>query len=88
MDARFLQTPTLEYPRASRLRGEQGRVMVQVLIGADGVAQKAEIKTSSGFERLDQAALNSVLRWRFVAGRKNGVPQAMWFTVPVNFVLE
>ena len=70
------------------MRGEQGRVLVNVLIGVEGRAQKVELKTGSGFERLDQAALTSVQRWRFVPGKKGGVPQAMWFTVPVNFVLE
>lgn len=88
VEARYLHNPPLDYPRISRMRGEQGRVLVNVLIGQDGSAQKVEIKTSSGFDRLDQAAVNSVLRWRFVPGKRGGVAQAMWFTVPVNFVLE
>ena len=66
----------------------QGKVLVRVLIGVDGTAQKAEIKQSSGFDRLDQAALNTVLRWRYVPGKRAGVPETMWFSVPINFVLE
>jgi TonB family protein len=61
---------------------------VRALIGVDGTAQKAEIKQSSGFDRLDQAALTTALRWRYVPGKRAGIPQAMWFTVPINFVLE
>ncbi len=68
--------------------GEQGKVVVRVLIGTDGLAQKAEIQQSSGFDRLDQAAYNTVLRWRYMPGKRNGVPTAMWFNVPLNFVLE
>ena len=68
--------------------GEQGKVVVRVLIDADGTAQKAEIKHSSGFDRLDQAALNTVLRWRYVPGKRAGVAEAMWFNVPISFVLE
>jgi protein TonB len=59
-----------------------------VLIGADGVPQKAEIKQSSGFDRLDQAALNTVMRWKYVPGKRGGVAETMWFQVPLNFVLE
>ncbi|MDP3137817.1 MAG: energy transducer TonB, partial [Burkholderiaceae bacterium] len=52
-------------------------------------AKEARVTRSSGFERLDQAALNAVLRdWRFVPGKRGGVPEAMWFNVPINFVLE
>jgi len=59
-----------------------------VLIGTDGAAQNAEIRQSSGFERLDQAALRTALKWRYVPGKRNGAPEAMWFNVPINFVLE
>lgn len=84
----YLHNPPLDYPRQSAQRGEQGRVLVQVLVGTDGLPQKTELKASSGHPRLDQAALDSVLRWRFVAGRRDGVAQAMWVTVPVQFVLR
>ena len=68
--------------------GEQGKVIVRVLIGTDGLAQKAEIRQSSGYERLDQAALATALKWRYVPGKRGGVPEAMWFNVPIDFVLE
>jgi periplasmic protein TonB len=29
-----------------------------------------------------------VLRWRYVPGKRNGVPEGMWFNVPISFVLE
>lgn len=87
-DADYLQNPKPAYPANSRRLGEQGKVIVRVLIGADGVAQKSEIRTSSGFERLDQAALATVQRWRYVPGKRGGIPEAMWFSVPINFVLE
>lgn len=88
VEARYLHNPPLDYPRLSRLRGEQGRVVVNVLIGVDGSVQGVAVNTSSGFERLDQAALSSVQRWRFVPGKKGGVPQTMWYTVSVNFVKD
>lgn len=86
--AEYLHNPKPEYPRLSKQRGEQGKVLVSVFISTDGTAQKAEIKTSSGYERLDQAALATVKAWRYVPGKRGGVPEAMWFSVPINFVLE
>ncbi len=87
-DAEYLHNPKPEYPRISKQRNEQGKVIVNVFIGTDGSPQKAEIKTSSGFERLDQAALATVKSWRYVPGKRGGVPEAMWFAVPINFVME
>lgn len=87
-DADYLHNPRPEYPALSKRKGEQGKVVVHTLIGVDGVAQKTEIRQSSGIERLDQAALATVQRWRFVPGKRGGIPEPMWFNVPINFVLE
>jgi protein TonB len=87
-DADYLQNPKPAYPAMSKRLGEQGKVVVRVLIGVDGTAQKAEIRQSSGFERLDQAALATVQHWHYVPGKRAGVAEAMWFSVPINFVLE
>ena len=86
--ADYLNNPRPAYPALSRRLGEQGRAVVRVLIGADGLPQKAELHSSSGFERLDRAALDTVMRWRYVPGKRGDVPEAMWFNVPLNFVLE
>lgn len=87
-DAAYLQNPAPPYPPMSRRLGEQGRVILDVLIGADGTAKDARVKRSSGFERLDRIALETVRnRWRFVPGKRNGVAEDMWFDVPVHFEL-
>jgi protein TonB len=59
-----------------------------VLIGTNGLPERAEIKTSSGFERLDRSAIDYVMKCRYVPGKVNGVVQAMWYEAPVNYVLE
>lgn len=87
-DADYLKNPPPGYPRISRRNGEQGTVIVRVFISTHGTPEKAEVRTSSGFARLDQAALEAVQRWRFVPGRRNGTPEAMWFNIPVRFILE
>ena len=86
--ADYLNNPRPPYPPLSKRLGEQGKVVVRVYIDVDGTASRAEVRQSSGFERLDQTAVQTVLRWRYVPGKRAGVPEAMWFNVPINFVLE
>jgi protein TonB len=87
-EAHGLNNPKPAYPRMSRRLNEQGQVVIRVFVATDGSPQQGEVKTSSGYDRLDQEALRTVLRWRFVPGQRLGTPEAMWFNVPVNFVLE
>jgi periplasmic protein TonB len=87
-DASYLQNPAPIYPPVSKRLGEQGQVIVRVLIGANGAPQKAELKRSSGFERLDSSALEYVMKCRYVPGKVGGLPQAMWYEAPVTFVLQ
>ena len=87
-DAAYLNNPKPGYPAISKRMGEQGKVVLRVLIGTDGLPQKVEINQSSGYDRLDRQAQEAVMRWRFVPGKRNGVPEAMWSLVPINFVLE
>ena len=72
----------------SKRLGEQGKVIVRVLIGIDGLPRDAGIRQSSGFQRLDDAAQAAVMSWRFVPGKRNGIVEAMEFNVPINWVLN
>ena len=87
-DASYLQNPKPPYPPVSRRLNEQGKSVIRVMIGVDGLPKDATIAKSSGFDRLDQAALATVMRWRFVPGKRGGTPEEMWFNVPINWVLE
>ena len=86
-DADYLDNAPPPYPAMSYRMREQGTVIVRVLIGIDGSASQAQIMASSGYQRLDQMALQTVRRWRYVPGKRAGVPQAMWFNVPLRFDL-
>ena len=87
-DADYLQNPRPPYPPISRRLNEQGKTTVRVLIGADGQPQRAEISKSSGFTRLDEAAIATAMSWRYVPGKRGGVAETMWFNVPINWLLE
>jgi periplasmic protein TonB len=87
-DADYLNNPAPPYPPLSRRLGEAGRVVLRVLVDAQGLAQEVRLERSSSFERLDAAALQVVPRWRFKPGTRAGSPEAMWVNVPLDFKLD
>lgn len=57
IDPKFKRRFQPDYPPTSRRLGEAGSVVLQVLVGPDGSVQDGKVKTSSGYPRLDEAAL-------------------------------
>lgn len=87
-DADYLSNPKPVYPLASRRLGEEGKVLLRVKVSPDGTALSVEIKQSSGFPRLDDAARDAVVRWRFVPARRGDEAIESWVTVPIVFSLQ
>ena len=77
-----------DYPSLSRRMNEQGKVMLRVVLGEDGRVDNVEVKTSSGYQRLDAAALNTVKTWRCKPAVRNGVAVRAIAVQPLNFILE
>jgi len=87
-DADYLDNPKPAYPAISRRLNEQGRVMLRVHVAADGSATQVQLHTSSGSPRLDQTALDTVRRWKFVPAKLGKDPVAAWVLVPIAFTLK
>ena len=87
-DLAYLDNPPPAYPVFAKRAREQGVVMLRVRVDAEGMVQGAEIHRSSGFERLDAAALAAVKRWRFAPARQGGRAVAGVAIVPINFQLD
>lgn len=87
-DADYLQNPAPVYPALSRQRHEEGKVLLLVRVTAKGEAEQVQVKLSSGFARLDQAALNTVRQWHFVPARQGEKSIAASVVVPVIFHLN
>jgi protein TonB len=81
----YLVPPTLVYPRLSEKTGERGRVMVRVFIDTAGLPQNVQVNASSGYARLDEAAVAAVRKARFKPYTENGQPSSGWAVVPANF---
>lgn len=74
-----------EYPKMSQRLGEQGTVMLAVLVKSDGSAGDVEVKSSSGFPRLDRAAIDAVKSWHFNPATVDGKPVDKTYDVPITF---
>ena len=84
----YLRAPVLEYPSASRRFGEQGRVVLRVLIGPDGQAEKIELHEASAFQRLNEAAVEAARRALYKPYTEDGVAQPAWALVALSFQLR
>ena len=87
-NADYLTNPKPSYPLISRRMGEEGEVRLRVHVDTTGQAQQIEVFRSSGFPRLDQAALDTVKQWRFIPARQGDQPVAAWVIVPIQFSLR
>ena len=87
-NADYLENPPPVYPALSRRIGEQGRLILRVLVNSSGTADEVQIRTSSGHALLDEAARDTVRRWKFVAARRGDQPVAAWVLIPISFRLE
>jgi len=87
-DASRIGNAKPEYPRVSRQLGEQGRVVLNIQVQSDGTLGQVEVKTSSGYRRLDDAAVTAVKTWKFVPAHQGGVAVAAWYLQPLTFSLN
>ena len=79
------------YPDASRRLGEEGLTVVAICVGPDGKLTEApKVGTSSGHERLDQAAVKvaSVGSGRFKPATEDGKPITKCTQLPIRFKLH
>jgi protein TonB len=86
--ADYLDNPAPPYPSLARRAGEQGRVVLRVLVSSSGKADEVEVRTSSGHRRLDDSARDTVRRWRFIPAKRGDEPVQAWVLIPISFRLE
>jgi len=88
IDASFRGNQPPVYPVIARRRGEQGTVILRVLITPDGRASDVELVRGSGSAHLDRSAIETIRQWRFVPAIKGGRPAAAWYEWRWEFRLE
>lgn len=87
-NADYLNNPAPPYPSLSRRLHEEGQVMLRVLVDARGLPERVELRNSSGHERLDRIALETVRHWKFVPARRGEEAVSAWVIVPISFSLR
>jgi periplasmic protein TonB len=84
----YVREPAPRYPPQSRRLGEQGLVVLRVLIDEKGQACSIEIESSSGHVRLDHAAKDAVARAAFRPYVEDGAPRRALVLIPIEFSLN
>ena len=87
-NAAYLNNPAPSYPPVSKRMREQGQVLLRVLVNTTGRADDVQLRTSSGFPRLDDSARDTVRDWKFVPARRGNEAVAAWVLIPISFRLE
>jgi protein TonB len=85
---RYDINPPPPYPETARRRAYEGTVLLQVRVRKDGRVGEVRVNKTSGYEILDQAALEAVSSWVFVPGRRGDEAVDMDVRVPVTFKLR
>lgn len=87
-NAAYLRNPPPRYPQAARRNGDEGTVLLRVLVNPEGSPVQVELDRSSGSSPLDSAAVGAVRSWRFVPARRGTQNVEGWVRVPIVFRLE
>ena len=83
--------PTLSapiYPSISRRMGEEGQLVLRVELDENGQVDTAVVVDSSGYPRLDEAAMTAVKDWQCRPPLRGGQPIRAIALQPFNFVLQ
>ncbi len=86
--ADYLNNPYPKYPKVSLMRKEVGTVWLTLTVTAEGFAKDVQVKQTSGYPRLDKAALEAVKRWRFRPARRFEQPVDAEYELPIHFKLK
>jgi len=87
-NADYLNNPAPAYPALSRRLQEEGKVVLRVFVNEEGTPAEVQLKSSSGFARLDSVALETVKHWKFLPARRGADPVPAWVLVPISFSLR
>ncbi|RYZ51833.1 MAG: energy transducer TonB [Proteobacteria bacterium] len=84
----YLSNPAPRYPPMSRRLGEEGKILFKVFVDTEGKVKDITIQQTSGFKRLDEAALEAIRGWTFTPARKGEEKVAAWVIIPFVWSLK
>lgn len=85
---RYRSNPKPDYPEEARRQHQEGVVVLSVEVSTEGRPTDISLKRSSGYDMLDQAAIQAVRRWTFDPARVASFPVESRVDVPIRFSLS
>jgi TonB family protein len=83
---RAIYAPDPEYTEKARREHQQGTVLIRIVVGSDGLPRDVKVTRSLSAD-LDESAINTVKKWKFAPGTKDGEPVAVQIVVEISFHL-
>jgi periplasmic protein TonB len=83
-----LQRVMPQYPVESMRAGEEGGAVLQVLVDEKGQASDVRVARSSGYPRLDEAAVSAVSLWKFAPSTRGALAVSAWGELELRFNLN
>ena len=86
--AKGLNNPKPPYPLISRRLNEEGKVVLNVCVSLSGLVENLKLEKTSGHQRLDDIAIETVKKWKFIPARNQDRDINACYLLPVQFILR
>jgi protein TonB len=87
-NANYGSNPKPKYPGIATSRGWEGTVYLLVEVSVEGLSEKVTVQRSSGYESLDDSAIEAVEKWKFIPAKRGDTAVSSSVVVPINFILN
>lgn len=88
ISASYAHNPKPVYPTIAQIRGWQGEVLLRVQVSDQGIRDMVDVQHSSGYDLLDESAIEAVKQWLFTPAKSGGTPIASSVIAPIVFSLS
>jgi TonB family protein len=86
--AKGLDNPKPPYPLMSRRLNEEGKVVLNVCVSLSGLVENLKLEKTSGHQRLDDIAIETVKKWKFIPAKTQDRDINACYLLPVQFILR
>jgi TonB family protein len=86
--AKGLNNPKPPYPLMSRRLNEEGKVVLNVCVSLSGLVENLKLEKTSGHQRLDDIAIETVKKWKFIPAKNQDRDINACYLLPVQFILR
>ena len=83
-----LNNPKPPYPLISRRLNEEGKVVLNVCVSLSGLVENLKLEKTSGYQRLDDIAIETVKKWKFIPAKNQDRDINACYLLPVQFILR